>query len=71
MCVRVPLLAVIVRVLVPRGVVELVPMESVDEADAETLSGFGLKLVVVPDGWPLTESVTCPAKPLVGVTEIV
>jgi hypothetical protein len=46
-------------------------MESVDEAGDEPFTGFGLKLAVVPDGSPLTESVTCPAKPLLGAIEIV
>ena len=64
-------MALIVRVLLPRGVVGLVPTESVDEAGAEPFTGFGLKLVVVPEGSPLTERVTCPVKALVGVTEIV
>lgn len=70
-CERLPLVAVIVSVRFPRGVDELVEMKSVDEAGDEAFTGFGLKLAVVPDGRPLTESVTCPVKALVGVTVIV
>lgn len=65
-CVSVPLtpVPVMVRVYPPVGVATLVVKESVDDP----VVGLVLKLPPAPVGSPVTLSVTCPLKPLVGVT---
>jgi len=42
----------------------------VDEVGVEASSEFELKLVTAPAGWPLTESVTYPANPLLGAMKM-
>src|SRR5579859_102673 len=61
-CVRLPLVPVIVRVELPVGVLLLVEMVSV-EVPAPLIDA-GLKLAVAPAGKPLALSVTAPLKPL-------
>ena len=56
--VRLPLRPVMVRVLLPVGVLALVVTESVDDE----VAGLGLKEPVAPLGRPLTFRLTEPAK---------
>lgn len=62
-CVRLPLIPVMVRVYVPGGVLVPVVTERVDVEAA----GLGAKLPPAPVGNPVTLSVTWPVKPLLGV----
>jgi hypothetical protein len=64
---RLPLLAVIVRVKVPAGVDLLVLTVSVDEPEPPLIEA-GLKLPVAPEGSPETLNTTVPLKPLIGLT---
>jgi hypothetical protein len=66
-CVRVPLVPVIVSVEVPVGVLATVLTFNVEELPV----GFGVKLAVAPVGRPLTLNVTWPPNPPEGVTVIV
>ncbi len=61
-CVRPPLVPVMVSVYVPGGVVQLAVALSVDVP--EPLTEAGLKLVVIPEGELLALSATVPLKPL-------
>ena len=63
-CVRVPLLPVMVSVKVPLGPDDDVLTLSVDVP----VAGLGENVTVEPDGWPLRLRVTDPEKPLDGVT---
>ena len=65
-CVRAPLLPLIVNVYVPAGVVVLVA--TVMEEEPEPITDGGLKLAVAPAGNPLALNVTIPVKPPEGVT---
>src|SRR5271165_1151542 len=60
-CVRLPLVPVMVTVDVPTGVVPLVVTVSVELPDPVTVAGT--KFAVVPDGNPLALSVTTPPNP--------
>ena len=62
-CVKLPLVAVIVSVYDPAGVLAPVVTDIVDEL----LAGFGLKLALAPAGRPLTLRLTWPEKPPAGV----
>jgi hypothetical protein len=64
-CVRLPLVPVIVSVDVPAGVVVLVVTVIVDDVPV----GFGLNDAAAPDGRPLALSETEPAKPPLGVID--
>ena len=61
-CVRPPLVPVMVSVYVPGGVVQLAVALSVDVPGP--LTEAGLKLVVIPEGELLALSATLPLKPL-------
>ncbi len=61
-CVRLPLTPLMVRVLVPAGVLVAVVTVSVDEPDPVT--DVGLKAPVAPEGSPLTVNATLPLNPL-------
>ena len=65
MCFKLPLVAVMVRVKVPVGVLRLVFTVSVDEP--EFVIDEGLKLALARRGSPLTLRLTVPAKPELGV----
>ena len=62
-CVRVPLVPETVKVYEPRAVEELTFRVRVEDV----VAGSGLKLPVVPEGRPLTESCTVELKPPVGL----
>jgi hypothetical protein len=64
--VRVPLVAVIVRVEVPVGVELEVFTVKVEDPEPET--ELGAKLAVAPEGNPVTLKLTFPVNPLEGVT---
>ena len=64
---NVPLVPLIVRVLVPMGVLLFVVIVSV-EVHEGPLADLGLKLAVERAGSPVTLKLTLPAKPLSGVT---
>ena len=68
-CVRVPLVPVIVKGNVPVGVVLLVVTVIVEEPDVVT--DVGLKLAPAPAGNPLALKVTVPVNPPDGVTVMV
>ena len=65
MCVKPPLVAEMVRVKVPVGVLRMVFTVKVDEPDA-VIDG-GLKMAFVRRGSPLTLKLTVPLKPEPGV----
>jgi hypothetical protein len=60
-CLRDPLVPVIVRVNVPVGVVLAVVTVIVEEP--EPVTEVGLKVALAPDGSPLALKVTAPANP--------
>ena len=66
LCVRVPLVPVMVRVYVPGGVVLLVLTVRVEEP--EPVIEVGLKLAVAPPGSPLALKITLPLNPFNAVT---
>jgi hypothetical protein len=70
-CTRVPLVAEIVSVDVPTGVVRLVvTVRAMDPLPPET--EVGVKVAVAPVGKPaVTEKLTAPVNPLIGVTVVV
>jgi hypothetical protein len=61
---RLPLVPVIVSVYVWREADDSVLIDSVELP----VAGFGVKVTVDPDGWPLRLSETEPLKPLDSVT---
>ena len=69
-CCKDPLVAVMLRVLVPVGVLLLVVTVSVELAVPVSVTGFGLKPALERDGSPDTLSETDPVKPLEGVSVI-
>ena len=62
-CIRVPLVPETVKVYEPGAVEELMFRVRVEDV----VAGSGLKLPVVPEGRPLTESCTVELKPPVGL----
>ena len=62
LCVRLPLVPVIVIVYVPVGVLEAVVTLSAE--DPEPVTEVGLNVPVAPVGSPVTLNVTAPLKPL-------
>jgi hypothetical protein len=64
---KAPLVPLMVKVLVPAGVLPLVEIVRVDVQDGP-VADLGLKLAVARDGSPVTLKPTVPAKPLSGVT---
>jgi hypothetical protein len=71
LCVTPPPAPVIVSVKPPFFVAESVATDSVDASEDGTLTGLGLKVAVELLGSPPTLRLTDPAKPLLGVIEIV
>jgi len=65
-CVRLPLVPVIVNGTLPAGVVEADVTVNVEEP--EVVTDVGLKLAVAPNGRPLTLNVTVPLNPADGIT---
>ena len=65
MCVKPPLVAEMVRVKVPVGVLRMVLTVKVDEP--EVVTDEGLKLAFARRGSPLTLKLTVPLKPEPGV----
>ena len=62
-CRKDPLVAVMVKVLVPEGVRLVVPTVRVEVPPLDTATGFGLKLALEREGSPDTLSETEPVKP--------
>jgi hypothetical protein len=65
-----PLVPLIVSVYVPLSfdVALVLTVSEEEEAVAATVTGFGLKPAVAPDGRPTTERETDPSNPFAGVT---
>ena len=70
-CSRLPLVAVIVSVYVPAGVLRFVATVSDDVAGKGGFSDVGLKVQVLRGGQPATLRLTVPAKPFKDVTVVV